>query len=66
MISGTVKWFDTKKGYGFITYDEDQEIFVHYTAIEEDGFKNLEENETVTFEIKEGTRGMQAAHVRKE
>lgn len=65
MISGTVKWFDPKKGYGFITYDEDQEVFVHYTAIEEDGFKKLEENEAVTFEIREGTRGMQAAHVRK-
>lgn len=62
---GTVKWFDNKKGYGFISYDETEEIFVHFTAIEEEGFKTLEENQSVEFEIIEGNRGAQAAHVKK-
>ncbi|MBP1045571.1 cold-shock protein [Enterococcus sp. BWM-S5] len=65
MEKGFVKWFDSKKGYGFLVYNEDEEIFVHFTAIEEDGFKNLEENQEVTFEVVEGTRGLQAAHVKK-
>lgn len=65
MEYGKVKWFDSAKGYGFILYNEDDEIFVHFTAIEIDGFKTLKENEQVTFEIKEGTRGPQAANVRK-
>ncbi|WP_321384638.1 cold shock domain-containing protein [uncultured Enterococcus sp.] len=65
MEKGFVKWFDSKKGYGFLVYNEEEEIFVHFTAIEEDGFKNLEENQEVTFEVVEGTRGLQAAHVRK-
>ena len=63
--TGTVKWFDNKKGYGFISYDETEEIFVHFTAIEEVGFKTLEENQSVEFEIIEGNRGAQAAHVKK-
>ncbi|RXA84627.1 cold-shock protein, partial [Enterococcus hirae] len=61
MTTGTVKWFDNKKGYGFISYDETEEIFVHFTAIEEEGFKTLEENQSVEFEIIEGNRGAQAA-----
>lgn len=65
METGTVKWFDANKGYGFITYNETEEIFVHFTAIEEEGFKTLKDNQQVEFEIKEGTRGPQAAHVRK-
>lgn len=65
MEKGFVKWFDSKKGYGFLAYNEDEEIFVHFTAIEEDGFKNLEENQEVTFEVVEGSRGLQAAHVKK-
>jgi CspA family cold shock protein len=65
MEKGFVKWFDSKKGYGFLVYNEEEEIFVHFTAIEEDGFKNLEENQEVTFEVVEGSRGLQAAHVRK-
>ncbi|MGM0212750.1 cold-shock protein [Enterococcus sp. AZ109] len=65
MKTGTVKWFDEVKGYGFITYDEDQEIFVHFTAIEEDGFKTLKPDEVVEFTIVEGARGAQAAHVKK-
>lgn len=65
LTTGTVKWFDNKKGYGFISYDETEEIFVHFTAIEEEGFKTLEENQSVEFEIIEGNRGVQAAHVKK-
>ncbi|MDA9470421.1 cold-shock protein [Enterococcus sp. 5H] len=65
MSKGFVKWFDNRKGYGFIIYNEDEEIFVHFTAIEEDGFKTLEENQAVEFEVMEGTRGLQAAHVKK-
>ncbi|MGL9741794.1 cold shock protein [Enterococcus sp. DIV1286c] len=60
-----VKWFDNKKGYGFISYDETEEIFVHFTAIEEEGFKTLEENQVVEFTVIEGNRGIQAAHVKK-
>lgn len=65
MEKGFVKWFDNRKGYGFLSYNEDEEIFVHFTAIEEEGFKQLEENQEVTFEIVQGTRGLQAAHVKK-
>lgn len=66
MNSGIVKWFDEKKGYGFIAYDENQEVFVHFTAIEEDGFKSLDPGDEVDFVIVEGARGMQAAHVKKK
>lgn len=65
METGLVKWFDNRKGYGFLIYNEDEEIFVHFTAIEEEGFKTLEENQQVTFQVMEGTRGLQAAHVKK-
>ncbi|MGM9903982.1 cold-shock protein [Enterococcus hirae] len=65
MTTGMVKWFDNKKGYGFIHYDETEEIFVHFTAIEEEGFKTLEENQVVEFDVIEGNRGKQAAHVKK-
>ncbi|GKS55223.1 MULTISPECIES: cold-shock protein [Enterococcus] len=65
MTTGMVKWFDNKKGYGFISYDETEEIFVHFTAIEEEGFKTLEENQVVEFTVIEGNRGIQAAHVKK-
>ena len=66
MNSGIVKWFDEKKGYGFIAYDENKEVFVHFTAIEEDGFKSLDPGDEVDFVIVEGARGMQAAHVKKK
>ena len=66
MNNGIVKWFDEKKGYGFIAYDENQEVFVHFTAIEEDGFKSLDPGDEVDFVIVEGARGMQAAHVKKK
>ena len=64
--SGIVKWFDEKKGYGFITYEDNQEVFVHFTAIENDGFKTLDPGDEVEFVIVEGARGMQAAHVKKK
>lgn len=60
MQKGIVKWFDNRKGYGFIVYNEEDEIFVHFTAIEGDGFKSLDENQSVEFEIMEGNRGLQA------
>lgn len=56
MVKGKVKWFDNKKGYGFIMYNENEEIFVHFTNIQETGFRSLSENEEVWFEIKEGAR----------
>ena len=65
MNSGIVKWFDEKKGYGFIAYEENQEVFVHFTAIEEEGFKTLDPGDEVEFVIVEGARGIQAAHVKK-
>ena len=61
--TGTVKWFDSAKGFGFITSDEGNDVFVHFSAINADGFKTLEEGQKVTFEVVEGTRGPQAANV---
>ena len=63
MNKGTVKWFNAEKGYGFITTDEGKDVFVHYSSIQTDGFRSLEEGQTVTFEIVEGDRGQQAANV---
>lgn len=63
MTLGIVKWFDVKKGYGFILYDNDEEIFVHFTAINQDGFKTLFEGQKVEFEVTEGARGQQASKV---
>ena len=62
-MEGTVKWFNKDKGYGFITTDEGKDVFVHYSSIQADGFRSLEEGQTVTFEIVEGDRGQQAANV---
>ena len=63
MCTGKVKWFNAEKGYGFITTDEGKDVFVHYSSIQADGFRSLEEGQTVTFEIGEGDRGQQAANV---
>lgn len=63
MCTGKVKWFNAEKGYGFITTDEGKDVFVHYSSIQVDGFRSLEEGQTVTFEIVEGDRGQQAANV---
>jgi CspA family cold shock protein len=65
MAKGQVKWFDNKKGYGFIENDEGEDIFVHYSNIASDGYKTLEKGELVEFEVVEGTKGLQAENVRK-
>jgi CspA family cold shock protein len=65
MPKGTVKWFDDRKGYGFIACEEGQDIFVHFSAIQGNGFKTLSEGEKVEFEITAGPKGAQAANVRK-
>ncbi len=63
MATGTVKWFDEKKGYGFITMDEGKDVFVHFSAIQGAGFRKLQEGDRVTFEVKDGTKGPQADQV---
>ncbi|MDD6259068.1 MAG: cold-shock protein [Erysipelotrichaceae bacterium] len=65
MATGKVKWFNAEKGYGFITTDEGKDVFVHYSAIQSDGFKTLDEGQSVTFDITESDRGPQAANVVK-
>ncbi|MDD6663367.1 MAG: cold-shock protein [Bulleidia sp.] len=65
MATGKVKWFNAEKGYGFITTEEGKDVFVHYSAIQCDGFKTLEEGDSVTFEVKESNRGPQASNVSK-
>ena len=62
-VLGTVKWFNSSKGYGFIEREEGDDVFVHYTAIEGDGFRNLEEGQRVEFTIEQGAKGPQAAQV---
>jgi CspA family cold shock protein len=61
--TGTVKWFNTAKGYGFIARDGADDLFVHYTAIQGAGFKNLEEGQRVEFAVEQGAKGLQAADV---
>lgn len=63
MQNGTVKWFNAEKGFGFITTQEEKDVFVHFSAINVDGFKTLNEGQEVTFEIVNGDRGEQAANV---
>ena len=65
MMTGTVKWFNNQKGYGFISDSEGNDVFVHYSAITGEGFKTLEEGQNVSFEIVEGNRGAQASNVVK-
>ncbi|NLI70404.1 MAG: cold shock domain-containing protein [Firmicutes bacterium] len=64
-MEGSVKWFNAQKGYGFIEVEDGKDVFVHYSEIQGDGFKVLEEGQRVEFEIVEGTRGPQAANVVK-
>lgn len=64
-MQGKVKWFNPEKGYGFIEVEEGKDVFVHYSEIQEEGFKTLEEGQEVEFEIVEGNRGPQAANVMK-
>ena len=65
MANGVVKWFSDKKGYGFIERDEGGDIFVHYSAINADGFRTLSEGDRVSFDIEEGDRGPAAKNVSK-
>ncbi|HAG22667.1 MAG TPA: cold-shock protein [Synergistaceae bacterium] len=64
-MQGTVKWFSGAKGYGFITTDEGNDVFVHFGAIQMDGFKPLGEGQSVQFEVVQGEKGPQAANVEK-
>ena len=65
MSTGKVKFFNNEKGYGFITSDDGKDIFVHYTGIQSDGFKSLEDGEAVTFDVIDGDKGPQAVNVEK-
>jgi len=62
--SGTVKWFNAEKGYGFIAQSSGEDVFVHHSAIQMNGYRTLEEGQAVEFELKEGPKGLQAVDVR--
>ena len=62
-MTGKVKWFNSEKGYGFISTEEGYEVFVHYSSIGGEGFKSLEEGEAVSFDVVEGQKGPQAANI---
>lgn len=63
MAKGTVKWFNDSKGFGFIEQESGEDVFVHFSAIQGDGFKSLAEGDSVTFEVVNGNKGLQAANV---
>ena len=65
MATGKVKWFNAEKGYGFITTEEGKDVFVHYSAFQCEGFRTLEEGDSVTFDVMESNRGPQASNVLK-
>ena len=65
MNKGTVKWFNAEIGYGVITGEDGKDVFVHFSAIQGEGFKSLDEGQQVTYDLQEGARGMQAANVVK-
>lgn len=65
MAQGKVKWFNGQKGFGFITTDEGEDVFVHYSAITGSGFKTLDEGQRVSFEVTQGPKGLQATNVAK-
>ncbi len=66
MNTGSVKWFNADKGFGFIEVEGGEDVFVHFSSIQDEGFKTLEEGQKVSFDIEEGKRGPQAANVVKE
>jgi len=63
MVTGTVKWFNAEKGYGFISVDGGKDVFVHYSAIQQEGFRSLQEGQQVQFDVVDGKKGPQAANV---
>jgi CspA family cold shock protein len=63
MAKGRVKWFNEKKGFGFISKDDGNDVFVHFSAIKRDGFKSLDEGDEVEFEVSQGAKGLQATNV---
>jgi CspA family cold shock protein len=63
VAKGRVKWFNEKKGYGFISRDDGSDVFVHFSAIKRDGFKSLNEGDEVEFEVSQGAKGLQATNV---
>ncbi|MED3989279.1 cold-shock protein [Priestia aryabhattai] len=65
MEQGKVKWFNAEKGFGFIERENGDDVFVHFSAIQSEGFKSLDEGQEVTFEVEQGQRGPQAANVQK-
>lgn len=65
MNTGTVKWFNSDKGFGFITQDNGTDLFAHFSAIQGDGFKTLDEGQSVSFDIEDGQRGPQATNIVK-
>ncbi len=65
MAQGTVKWFNAEKGFGFISTENGQDVFAHFSAIQSDGFKTLDEGQKVEFDVEEGQRGPQAVNIMK-
>jgi len=65
MKNGTVKWFNAEKGFGFISVEGEDDVFVHFSAIESDGYKTLEEGQQVEFDVVDGAKGPQASNVRR-
>ena len=65
MANGTVKWFNATKGFGFITSEDGQDLFAHFSAIQSDGFKSLDEGQKVEFDVEDGQRGPQAVNITK-
>ncbi|MFM1993469.1 MAG: hypothetical protein RL537_158 [Actinomycetota bacterium] len=64
MAQGTVKWFNSEKGFGFITQDDGPDVFAHFSAIQSDGYRELKENQRVEFDVKQGDKGLQAENIR--
>ena len=64
MTTGTVKWFNPDKGFGFISREDGEDVFVHFSAIQGDGYRNLDENQKVEFDVTQGPKGPQASNVR--